>query len=215
MLLLACLVPGALYLAQPALDGSAWLGIPDRTWFDASLVLAVVHQVVGWFVFRFQLVYGLFTRLFGKHDLLAWGIIFFPLLLLRVILMVGLALADAGSLGGDRALQVTAGLALLLPVAYTGWSISKYFGVARALGGDHFRQAYREMPLVKEGIFKSTQTPCIPLRFWRSGPSALLAGSRAALASALFQHAYIWVHMYCTEEPDMRVMYGSGGQDAA
>jgi len=50
------------------------------------------------------------------------------------------------------------------------------------------------------------------LAFWAV---ALLAGSRAALASALFQHAYIWVHMYCTEEPDMRVIYGSGGQDTA
>ena len=38
---------------------------------------------------------------------------------------------------------------------------------------------------------------------------ALLAGSIAALAVALFQHAYIWVHWYCTEEPDMRVIYGN------
>ena len=215
ILFLACLVPGALYLAQPALDGSAWLGIPDQTWFYASLILAVVHQVAGWFVFRFQLVYGLFTRLFGKHDLLVWGIIFFPLLLLRVILIVGLALADAGSLGGDRALQVMAGLALLLPVAYTGWSIAKYFGVARALGGDHFRQAYREMPLVKEGIFKVSTNAMYTFAFLLFWAVALLAGSRAALAAALFQHAYIWVHMYCTEEPDMRVIYGSGGQHAA
>ena len=29
-----------------------------------------------------------------------------------------------------------------------------------------------------------------------------------ALAVALFQHAYIWVHYYCTEKPDMRRIYG-------
>jgi len=28
------------------------------------------------------------------------------------------------------------------------------------------------------------------------------------LAAALFQHAYIWVHYYCTEEPDMQLIYG-------
>jgi len=39
---------------------------------------------------------------------------------------------------------------------------------------------------------------------------ALLAGSRAALGVALFQHAYIWVHMYTVEAPDMRVIYGNG-----
>ena len=51
VLLLACLVPGAIYLALPALDGSSWLGISDQTWFYGSIILATVHQVVGWFVF--------------------------------------------------------------------------------------------------------------------------------------------------------------------
>ncbi len=31
----------------------------------------------------------------------------------------------------------------------------------------------------------------------------------AALISAAFQHAYIWVHYWCTELPDMRAIYGS------
>ncbi|WP_156119582.1 hypothetical protein [Leptolyngbya sp. KIOST-1] len=37
---------------------------------------------------------------------------------------------------------------------------------------------------------------------------ALLIGSQAALAVALFQHAYVWVHFYCTEAPDMDLLYG-------
>ena len=37
---------------------------------------------------------------------------------------------------------------------------------------------------------------------------ALVFGSWNALVVALFQHAYIWVHMYCTETPDMRWVYG-------
>ena len=36
---------------------------------------------------------------------------------------------------------------------------------------------------------------------------ALLTGSWNALVLALFNHAYIWVHMYCTEDPDMRIIY--------
>ncbi len=36
---------------------------------------------------------------------------------------------------------------------------------------------------------------------------ALLFGSWNALVIALFQHAYIWVHMYCTEAPDMARIY--------
>ncbi len=37
---------------------------------------------------------------------------------------------------------------------------------------------------------------------------ALIGGSLAALAAALFQHAYIWVHYYCTGKPDMDLIYG-------
>src|SRR5512133_3920069 len=82
LLLLACLVPGAFYLALPALDDSSWLGIPDQSWFTASIILAIIHQVAGWFVFRTQLIFSLFSRLFGKYDLFAWGVIFFPLMCL-------------------------------------------------------------------------------------------------------------------------------------
>jgi protein-S-isoprenylcysteine O-methyltransferase Ste14 len=211
VLLLAGLVPGALYLAQPALNGSSWLGISDRAWFTAALLVPIVHQILGWFVFRSQLVFGLLTRLFGKRDLLVWGILFFPLLLLRPALILALGLADSGSLQPLRAGQILLGLALLIPAFYTIWSVAKYFGIPRALGGDHFRQKYREMPLVKEGAFKYSSNAMYSFVFLAFWGIALLTGSQAALAVALFQHAYIWVHMYCTEEPDMRLIYEGCG----
>jgi hypothetical protein len=212
LMFLACLVPGAMYLAAPALDGSAWLGVSDYRWFYAVLVVAVVHQFVGWFVFRTQLVFSLFSHLFGKYDMIVWGIIFFPLLLLRPILLIALGVADAGSLGSFRSIQVTLGLILLLPALYTGWSVERYFGVPRALGGDHFRQSYRELPLVREGAFKYSSNAMYAFAFLALWAIALLTGSRAALAGALFQHAYIWVHMYCTEAPDMGVIYSRKSQ---
>ncbi|NJM40809.1 MAG: hypothetical protein HC853_08580 [Anaerolineae bacterium] len=196
MTLLACLVPGAVYLALPALDGSVWLGISDVKWFYASIVGVILHQVIGWLVFRTQLIYALFTRLFGRYDMVVWGAIFFPLMLLRPTLLMGLGLADSGSLDGPRWLQVMLGVVLLIPALYTGWSIERYFGVPRALGGDHFRRKYREMPLVKEGAFRYSSNAMYTFAFMLFWAIALLTGSRAALAAALFQHAYIWVHMY-------------------
>lgn len=207
VLLLACLLPGAWFVALPALDGSAWLGITDTAWFAAALSTAIAHQVVGWFVFRTQLIFGLFSRLFGRHDLTVWGIIFFPFLLLRPLLTLALGLADAGSLEVWRGPQIILGVALLLPAIYTGWSIERYFGIPRALGGDHFREQYRRMPLVKDGAFKYSANAMYTFAFLLFWSLALFTGSRAALAAALFQHAYIWVHMYCTEDPDMRVIY--------
>lgn len=210
VLLLAGLVPGAIYLARPALNGSRWLGIPDSSWFLALIVLVIVHQVVAWLVFRSQLCFSLFSEVFGKHDLLAWSLIFIPLLLLRPLLLLGLGLADYGSMGPYRGLQVAIGLVLLVPVAYTFWSVYKYFGVRRALGGDHFRREYGDMPLVREGAFKYSANAMYTLGFLALWSIAFLTGSIAALAAALFQHAYIWVHYYCTEQPDMRVIYRNG-----
>ena len=80
---------------------------------------------------------------------------------------------------------------------------------------DHFRQRYREMPLVREGAFKYSANAMYALAFLLFWGIGLLTGSRAVLAAALFQHAYIWVHMYCTEDPDMRVIYGSSSHSAA
>ena len=101
------------------------------------------------------------------------------------------------------------GLILLVPSLYTVWSIERYFGVPRALGGDHFREKFREMPLVGEGAFKYSANAMYTFAFLLFWAIALIGGSQAALAFALFQHAYIWVHMYCTEGPDMRVIYGT------
>ena len=209
LMLLAALLPGAVYLARPALDGSTWLGIPDTTWFYSVIFIVVIHQIVGWFVFRTQLVFALFSRLFGKYDMLVWGSIFFPLMLLRPLLTLALGLADSGSLEPLRGLQIVLGVILLVPAIYTGWSVARFFGVPRALGGDHFRQKYREMPLVRGGAFKYSSNAMYAFAFLLFWAIALLKGSRAALAVALFQHAYIWVHMYCTEDPDMSVIYAS------
>ena len=209
LMLLAGLLPGAIYLASAALDGSTWLGVPDTTWFYLVILIVVIHQILGWFVFRTQLVFSLFSRLFGSYDMMVWGAIFFPLLLLRPLLTLALGLADLGSFSAPRSFQIVLGMFLLIPALYTGWSIEKYFGVPRALGGDHFRQKYREMPLVREGAFKYSSNAMYAFAFLLFWAIALLTGSQAALAVALFQNAYIWVHLYCTEDPDMRVIYES------
>ena len=39
----------------------------------------------------------------------------------------------------------------------------------------------------------------------------LLWGSVAATALGVFHYLYVWVHYYCTELPDMTVIYGDSG----
>jgi protein-S-isoprenylcysteine O-methyltransferase Ste14 len=208
LLLLLLLVPGAFYLARTSLDEGEFFGVSVSGWFWAVILLSIVHQIIGWFVWRTQLVYNLFTRLFGGKDLLVWGIIFFPFLILRPVLSIGLGLADYGSLGQFRVAQIGAGLLLLVPVLYTGRSVIKYFGIKRALGADHFRAEYQREELVEEGAFRYSSNAMYSFAFLIFWSIALLTGSWLCLVTALFQHAYIWVHWYCTEMPDMNLIYG-------
>jgi protein-S-isoprenylcysteine O-methyltransferase Ste14 len=63
------------------------------------------------------------------------------------------------------------------------------------------------MPLVTEGAYQWTPHAMYVLVFLALWAFAFLAGSLAALSLAIFEHAYVWVHYFFTEKPDMDLMY--------
>jgi hypothetical protein len=65
------------------------------------------------------------------------------------------------------------------------------------------------MPFVRRGAFRWSPNAMYAYAFLLLWAIALIGNSRAALAVALFQHAYIWVHMYCTEDPDLQLLHGN------
>ena len=208
LLLVLVLMPGALYLVEPHLGGQFIGPMRHRQAAHGLVAVAVTHQVTAWLVWRLQLCFGLLSRLLGKWDLAVWGVVFFPFLGARVALLALVGLGDSGSLGLGRPVEVGMGVVLLLIAGYTLWSVLWGFGLVRAMGGDHFRERYRRMPLVETGIFRYSSNAMYTFGFGGLWGLGLLLGSPAALVLALFQHAYIWVHMYCTEQPDMEVLYG-------
>jgi protein-S-isoprenylcysteine O-methyltransferase Ste14 len=195
-------------LAAPVLTEGSWLGISDVGWFWAAVGLTILHQFYVWVVFRGQLGWGLFTRLFGRYDLTVHSILFSPMLIARPLVVIAAGLANPLTLALPRWVQLAIGLALLVPPLYTGWSVKQYFGFKRAVGGDHFRRRYREMPLVTEGAFSWTPNAMYTFAFFGLWSIALLLGSHLALVIALFQHAFIWAHHFGTEQPDMELIYG-------
>jgi hypothetical protein len=209
LLFLVALLTVARGLAAPALGHGAWLGLTDTAWFALCLGVAVIHQVYVWIAWRAQLGWKVFTRVFGEGDFAAYNAVFFPLLVLRAVLVAAISVADARSLRLPTGLALGLGALLSVPALYTGWSVGRYFGFARAAGGDHFRRRFREMPLVHQAAFAWTPNAMYTLAFLGLWSIALLTRSHAGLVAALFQHAYIWVHYLCTEEPDMELLYGS------
>ncbi len=87
------------------------------------------------------------------------------------------------------------------------FSVARYFGLSRAAGADHFEERYRTLPLVREGIFRWTGNGMYGVAFLGPWGLALLLGSTGALIAAAFGHAYIWLHYYATERPDMEFIY--------
>jgi hypothetical protein len=214
LLLLSALVPGVLLLGEPVLEGASWLGVRDQVWFALAVAVPVVQQLAVALLWRAQLSHQLLTRLFGDAGFVVWGVVFFPLLLARPLSVLGLGLANAGSLAIPTALGVGIGALLLVPAVWTMHSVTVHFGFARALGGDHFFERYRAMPLVREGAFAWSSNAMYAFVFLGLWGIALITRSQAALAVALFQHAYIWVHWYCTEQPDAVVLYGASAGDS-
>lgn len=208
LLMLAALLPGAWCLASPTLGERDWLGVSDTAWFIAAVVIPIVQQMGVALAWRAELCHSAMTRAFGDAGFVIWALSFFPFLVARPLSIMALGLADSGSLEIPSAVGIAAGILLLLPALWTMHSVKKYFGFARALGGDHFFERYRAMPMVREGAFEYSSNAMYGFVFLGLWGIALIFRSQAALAVALFQHAFIWVHWYCTEQPDGVVLYG-------
>ncbi len=196
------------FLIKTHLSEGTFLGIKDSSWFWIAITIVVLHQMIVWIVFRSQLCWGSFTKYFGASDIKVWASIFLPFLFARPILVMILAIADPGTLPLPFELRITIGILLMMPALYTLWSVLRYFGVVRALGADHFRSKYRRMPLIQKGAFRLTKNAMYTFQFLGLYSIALFLDSYAALILAIFQHTYIWVHYFCTEKPDMNIIYG-------
>ncbi len=204
--LLAGLAVSAGY--EPVRAGAA-LGVGTPVWLWVAAGIAILHQAYVWICWRVELHGSLLTRWLGSRAFDVFAVGFAVLGVARVVALVVLAVANRGSLGVDPLIaRALAGLALL-PALYLFYSVHRWFGFRRAFGIDHFDPAYRSLPLVRRGIFRWTPNAMYTFGFLLLWAIALWFGSVAALAAALFNHLYVWVHYLATERPDMRRLYGT------
>lgn len=209
LLALVVLSIAAVRRPGPGVLTGEFLGLSAHTWFAAALTAPVAHQVFVWLAWRTELAWRTTTRTFGRHTgFLLFRIVFLTLFAARGVTIVGLAAADRGSLFEPGALAYAAAAALAVPGLWGAASVQLYFGVTRATGADHFDPAYRTMPFVRRGAFRHVPNAMYVLVFLLLWSLAAATGSQAAFVVAAFQHAYIWVHYWCTERPDMDMIYG-------
>ncbi len=193
-------------LALLAAISAIWIFLrePVPILFWSAVLFPIMHQVFVWVAWRLELRSSVTSRKIGFRGYL---ILFFLLFGGRFVSLIVLAWADHGSLGLAAIPQ--AGITGVLAVfgIYAIYSVSRYFGLARAAGADHFDKRYRTMPFVTKGIFRFTSNGMYLYAFLLFWAIATGFNSSAALAVAAFSHAYIWVHFYSTEKPDMASIY--------
>ena len=216
LFLLMILLLGVYFFAtEDVLSGQLW-EISTETWLWIAIGTPVLHQIMVALLWRAELYHNKMTRWFGDQAFTLFRVIFTLLFVGRPVTLVLLGVSNSGTLNLDSTLAyILAGL-LMIPFAYTMYSVFHYFGVDRAYGEDHFKPAsYKDKPFVKQGMFKYTDNAMYKFGFLILWAIALVFLSKAALLAAAFNHLYIWVHYYFTELPDIRFIYGRSTKEPA
>jgi len=190
-----------------ATNGELW-GINTKAWLWIAIAIPILHQVYVWIVWRLELYNHTFTSRYGvQRAFKIYSIGFSLLFICRLIFIIILAKSNQDSLAINPLYPYLVAILIIPVVIYLFYSVMRYFTIERAFGIDHFDKNYKK-PYVKGGIFRYTDNGMYVYGLLILYLPGLLLLSKTALIAALFSHLYIWVHYYCTEYPDMKVIYG-------
>ena len=198
---IACLIP----LLSLAWLAWTYLGRPFPVAFWVAIAIPITHQIFVLVIWRTELRSQSISKTIGfRGYLIGFSLLFYG----RFISLLILAWLSRGSLNLSTLPQEVITTIFVLLGAYTVHSVIRYFEIKRVVGVDHFDPRYREMTLVKEGIFRFSSNGMYVYGFLLFLAIAIGFNSAAALIVAVFNHAYIWVLFYTIEKPDMDYLYG-------
>ena len=184
---------------------NTFLEISALNWFIIAMAIPLVHQIYVWICWRSELCWKSISNSIGLKGYL---IIFFILIISRLSAIV-LCFVDYGSLYKPGWLAWILAIIIFIPGAYTMHSVKKYFGFIRAAGADHFDPKYRDMPFEKRGIFKWTPNAMYVFAMGIPFGFAVATGSQSMFVVSIYSYISIWLHYFCTEKEDFKVIYGN------
>ena len=184
---------------------NTFIGINALSWFIIAMSIPLIHQSYVWICWRSELCWKLISSTIGFKG---YVIIFFILIISRLSAIV-LCFVDYGSLYVPGWFAWILAIIIFIPGAYTMYSVKKYFGFLRAAGADHFDPKYREMPFEKRGIFKWTPNAMYVFAIGIPFAFATATGSLSMFVVAIYTYISIWLHYFCTEKEDFKVIYGN------
>ncbi len=182
-----------------------FLGLSALSWFMIAMSIPIIHQTYVWICWRSELCWKSISNTIGFKG---YVIIFFILIISRLSAII-LCFVDYGSLYKPGLLAWILSIILFIPGAYTMYSVKKYFGFLRAAGADHFDPKYRDIPFEKRGIFKWSSNAMYVFAIGIPFAFAVATGSQSMFVVAIYTYISIWLHYFCTEKEDFKVIYGS------
>ena len=186
-------------------NSNVFLGISVKNWFLFSMMTPLIHQSYVWLCWRSELCWKIISRTIGFK---VYVIIFFILAILRLS-SIGLCFADYGSWFTPGWMAWIVAILIFVPFVYTIYSIKKYFGFLRATGKDHFDPSYKNIPFEKRGIFKWSSNAMYTFAVAVFFGFAISAGSKAMFVFAAYTYIGTWLHYFCTEKEDFKIIYGN------
>jgi len=182
---------------------STFLGISALSWFLIAMSIPLIHQAYVWICWRSELCWKTISNSIGFKG---YVIVFFILIVSRLSAIV-LCFVDYGSLYKPGWLAWILSIILFIPGVYTMYSVKKYFGFFRAAGADHFDPKYRDMPFENRGIFKWSPNAMYVFAIGIPFAFAVATGSKSMFVIAVYTYIVIWLHYFCTEKEDFKVIY--------
>ena len=186
-------------------NANTFAGISALSWFFIAMFAPLIHQAYVWICWRSELCWKLISNTIGFKG---YVIIFFILIISRLSAIV-LCFVDYGSLYTPGWFAWSLAVIIFIPGIYTMYSVKKYFGFLRAAGADHFDSKYRDMPFEKRGIFKWTPNAMYVFAIGIPFGFATATGSQSMFIVAIYTYISIWLHYFCTEKEDFKVIYGN------
>ena len=186
-------------------NSNTFFGISTKNWFLFSMSTPLLHQVYVWLCWRSELCWKTISQTIGFK---VYAIIFIIIMILR-LLSIGLCFADYGTWYTPGWIAWIISVLIFIPFIYTIYSIKEYFGFMRATGIDHFDLSYKDIPFERRGIFKWTSNAMYTFATAVFFGFAISAGSKAMFVFAVYTYIGVWLHYFCTEKEDFKIIYGN------
>ena len=184
---------------------NVFLGIKALEWFIIAMSIPLIHQTYVWICWRSELCWKAISKTIGFKT---YAVIFIIIMVLRLS-SIGLCFADYGTWFAPGWIAWTISVLIFIPFIYTIYSIKKYFGFMRATGIDHFDPNYRDIPFEKRGIFKWSSNAMYTFAIAVFFGFAISSGSKAMFVFAAYSYIGGWLHYFCTEKEDFKIIYGN------